>query len=106
MGSKEVIIDVKLSNSGVQDAELLRHGYIQIIPDFGGNNKPVDFASVGTFGKGQSMWVWKRKQGTCSGRLKPVIDMQLSQESTSSAMVLSGYVCVNIPVSGNAAYYF
>lgn len=28
---------------------------------------------------GQSIWIWKRKQGVCSGRLKPVIDIQVSK---------------------------
>jgi hypothetical protein len=23
------------------------------------------------------MWVWKRKQGVCSGRLKPITDIQV-----------------------------
>ena len=26
---------------------------------------------------GQSIWIWKRKQGVCSGRLKPIIDIQV-----------------------------
>jgi len=102
MSRGEVIVDIKLSSSGVQDAELLRYGYVQIIPDFGLPNqgRPPDFASIGTFGRGQSMWVWRRKQGTCSGRFRPVIDIQLDAGATSSAMVLSGYVCVPVPVSG------
>lgn len=97
----DVIVDIKVSNTGIQDADLLRYGYIQVVPDFGnGNQRPPNFAALGTFGKGQSIWIWKRKQGTCSGRFKPVVDIQLDSQSTSTAKVLSGYLCIPVPVSG------
>ena len=98
----DVIVDIKISITAAQDAELLRSGYTQISPNFGAPNamRQGDVAAHGTFGKGQSMWVWKRKQGVCSGRLKPITDIQLDSSTTSSAMVLSGYVCAPIQVAG------
>ena len=99
MNPNDVIVDIKISNSGTQDAELLRYGYTQVIPDFSGS-RPADFGNIGTFGKGQSMWIWKRSKGTCSGRFKPVVDIQLDQGKENSGMVLSGYVAVPVPVSG------
>ncbi len=60
----EVIVDIRVSINGVQGQELLTYGYVQLVPDFGpGNPRPANFAELGTFGKGQSMWIWKRKQG-------------------------------------------
>lgn len=94
--NKEVIVDVKLSNNPTQDSDFLRYGYSQIFPD---ESRAADFAVSGTFGKGQSMWIWRRKAGTCSGRFKPVIDMLLDSDSTNSTLVLRGYVCVPTPIS-------
>jgi hypothetical protein len=35
----------------------------------------------------------------CSGRLKPIIDIQLDKASTSSTMVLNGYTSVSIQIA-------
>jgi hypothetical protein len=96
-GSFDSIVDIKISNNSIQDAELMRNGYIQL-PEDPMERRP-DIATYGSFGKGQSMWIWRRRQGVCSGRLKPVIDMQLVGDAVSSALVLSGYVCVQTPVA-------
>ncbi len=99
--NQDVIVDIKVSNTRESDAELMRQGYSLIMPDIKNNNmKSSEAISVGTFGRGQSLWIWRRKQGTCSGRLKPIIDIQLENTSSSSAMVLSGFTCLEIPISG------
>ena len=54
----------------------------------------------GTFGKGHSIWIWRAKQGTCCGKLKPIVDIQLESVSYSTAMVVSGYTCLPISLSG------
>ena len=85
------IVDLRVSVTGLQEAELARAGYHQLPPQHAGD-------VTGTFGKGRSIWTWKRGQGTCSGRLKPLTDIQLLNVGVSSAMVLSGYTCCNEPL--------
>jgi Ca2+-binding EF-hand superfamily protein len=93
-GNPETILDIKVTNSVAQDMELSNEGYTQVLPLANGNKQ------VGTFGRSQSMWIWRRKQGTCGGKLKPVIDVQLEDFSYSSAMVASGYICLPLSISG------
>lgn len=99
VGDPEVILDVKVSSSRAQEDDLLRQGYLQILPDF----KRVAQAHQrveGSFGKGNSVWIWRRKQGSCAGKLKPIIDIQLQEAQPSSTMVISGYTCLSVPISG------
>ena len=51
----EVIVDIKISLTPLQDADLLRSGYVQIAPNFGSQNimRQADVAAHGTFGRGQ-----------------------------------------------------
>jgi Ca2+-binding EF-hand superfamily protein len=101
IGNPDVIVDVKVSTNSAQDAELTRAGYTQL-QAFGAH---LDVGSQGgTFGRGESLWAWKRKQGTCSGRLKPVVDIQLTHQAMSSAMVLSGYTRITESVGGQWAW--
>jgi Ca2+-binding EF-hand superfamily protein len=60
----------------------------------------VTVAQHGTFGNGQSLWIWKAKQGTASGRLRPVTDMRLEPVARSSDLVILGYTCLTTPVGG------
>jgi len=99
VGDPEVILDMKVSCSRAQEDDLIRQGYQQILPDF----KRVAQAHQrveGSFGKGNSVWIWRRKQGSCAGKLKPIIDIQLTESQPSSTMVISGYICLSVPVSG------
>lgn len=94
-GNGEIIVDVKISSTPIQEGVLRSQGYTQMLPD-----PSVGFlgADHGSFGKGTSMWIWKRKQGTCSGRLKPIVDIQLDSSSAASNSVLIGYQCISPPV--------
>jgi Ca2+-binding EF-hand superfamily protein len=99
VGDLEVILDVKVSSSRAQEDDLIRQGYVQILPDFkkiAQAHQRVD----GSFGKGNSIWIWRRKQGSCAGKLKPIIDIQLQESAPSSTMVISGYTCLSVPISG------
>jgi len=100
-GLQDAIVDVKISVSPEQDAELQRCGYVQVTSNMGAARALNAGAAAlqGTFGRGQSMWVWRRSQGVCSGRMKPVVNMYLDSSSTSSALVLSGFTCVNVMVA-------
>jgi len=80
----DAIIDIKLSNDHILDEDLLHQGYHK----------------VGSYGRSQSIWIWRRKQGTCCGRLKPVIDLQLEKSKRSSVLSLSGYTCLLPGISG------
>ena len=99
-GNANVIVDIKLSTSRAMEAELQQQGYTCVTPQFSGSVGALDKAAFGSFGKGQSMWIWRRQQGTCGGRLKPIVDIQLDNSSISSALVLSGYICLNLSISG------
>jgi Ca2+-binding EF-hand superfamily protein len=102
-GSDSNIIDIVSSNTPDVDAELKRLGYMQILPDtasMGG----VDPMTHGSFGKGQSLWTWRQKQGSASGRLKAIVDIQLDTAATSSALVLSGYTRLTAQISGQSVW--
>lgn len=100
-GNGEVIVDIKMSSTPSEESDLLRNGYQQIVPDQSAvEAMGATLSTHGTFGKSQSMWVWKRKQGTCSGRLRPVVDVQINDKAASSALVIAGYTCLTAPVSG------
>ena len=105
----EIIVDIKLSASRAQEADLVRQGYTQIPPDLSSHgaqsnrrgNPSADMISAhGTFGKGHSLWVWRAKQGTCCGKLRPIVDIQLESSAMSTPMVVSGYTCLSVPVAG------
>ena len=95
----EALVDLRLSNSRAVDEELLRRGYAQLLPDVKTAGYSVA-ADSGTFGRGQNLWIWRKRQGTMDGRLRPVVDLQLNALSPSSAMVLAGYTCLSVQVGG------
>ena len=97
----DVIVDIKVSNSRVHDSDLIQQGYSAVLPDSVNKLGASTTTSItGSFGKGQSIWIWKRKQGTCGGRLRPIVDIQLDKSDKSSALVLSGYICLLPSISG------
>lgn len=91
-GNPEHIVDIKISSIGAQETELIKNGYTHLLP------VDIQTQTSGSFGKGRSLWSRKRKNGTFSGRLRPITEIQLLNVSTSSAMVLSGYSCVTEPL--------
>lgn len=98
-GNGEVIVDIKISTGAEKEAELKRNGYTQVLPAASAL-AGIDPATFGSFGRGNGIWIWKRRQGTCSGRLKPIIDIQLDASATSSSSVLIGYSCIPLSVAG------
>ena len=100
-GNGDVIVDIQISNTPQQDSDLMRAGYTQVIPtELGGQETKYDVSTQGSFGKGESIWVWRRKQGTCSGRLKPIVDIQLGENAATSSMVVAGYTAVKGSLAG------
>ena len=75
------------------DAEYLRLGYTQVVPKLQQGQK-YDVAKHGSFTQGESLWFWRRKQGTCSGRFRPIIDIQLTNKEPSRHMVVNGYTAL------------
>lgn len=92
-GSGDAIIDIRVSKTEQQEAELSRNGYVQLLHEQLGRIARTSKADASTFGRNSSIWIFKRNQGTCSGRLKPVIDVQLFKANKSSDFVVSGYLC-------------
>jgi hypothetical protein len=79
----------------------VRQGYVQILPDAAQlQGRYISTTGSGSFGRGTNLWVWRYKQGTCSGRLRPIIDIQLEQSERSSALVISGYTCITTQIAG------
>jgi Ca2+-binding EF-hand superfamily protein len=105
-GNPEVIVDIKISNNSQQDSEYMRAGYSQVIPTEmdGDLSNKYDVNTQGSFGKGESVWIWRRKQGTCSGRLKPICDIQLGENRATSAMIVAGYTCITGNIAGMKLY--
>lgn len=103
-GNEESIIDIVFTKSPPSSAQALEESkeladYNRVMPDQDqlAGRTPAEF---GSFGNGQVCHIWKHKQGNCSGRLKPIIDIQLSSNKMSSAMVLSGYTVISVPIGG------
>eukprot|EP01032_Pedospumella_encystans_P016863 gene16863-19219_t len=102
-GIGDAIVDIRLSSSEQQEADLSRNGYVQLLQEksvIATTRRSSTPVAASTFGNHSSLWTWSRSQGTCSGRLKPIIDVQLHNSSTSSDFVLAGYTCDTVQVSG------
>ena len=99
--SNDVIVDIQVSDNSPLDGKLSFQGYAKLLPDVTHmQGRYTGSSNTGSFGRGQSIWVWKFNQGTCCGRLKPIIDIQLESSMTSSALVISGYTCLGFAISG------
>ena len=98
----EAIVDVKISNSRDQDSELISQGYTHVSHISNGYkiNPTGEALATGSFGRGQNIWIWRRKDGTCAGRLKPIISIQLEHTNASTSLVIAGFTCLTTPVSG------
>eukprot|EP01036_Dinobryon_divergens_P023156 gene23156-31475_t len=104
----EAIVDIKVSLAEQPiESELSRNGYIRLMSETAeiptikrGNSKISTPESISTFSNKYSIWAWKRNQGTCSGRLKPIIDIILENSGLSTELVISGYTCDPIAING------
>lgn len=100
-------MDLRVSLAGQQlETDLKGNGYVQLLME----NSDVSTKKVGgkpaqpivesTFTNKHSIWIWRRSQGTCSGRLKPIVDIHLESVDVSTEMVLSGYTCDPLSING------
>jgi hypothetical protein len=96
-GIPDAIVDIRVSTNEQQDSDLSRNGYEQILQE---GVRKTNNNTISTFGNKSSLWVWRRSQGTCSGRLKPIIDIIFDSASVSSDLVLTGYVCDPNTIAG------
>lgn len=94
-GNNDAIVDIRLTTSDKQEAVVSRQEYTQLFQE-GYNPKKQG----STFGNKVSMWVWRRGKGTCSGRLKPIVDLVVHNQSTPTDLVLGGYTCTSPGVGG------
>ena len=99
-GLADAIVDIKITANEKQETEISRNGYVQLFQEDFARVKRTGAAQGSTFGNKCSLWMWRRNQGTCSGRLKPIVDIQLSNLGVSSDFVLSGYTCESVSISG------
>jgi Ca2+-binding EF-hand superfamily protein len=100
-GLMDAVLDIRVSTTEQQEADLSRNGYLQLLQE---DAKKASSAATSTFGNRSSLWIWRRNQGTCSGRLKPIIDIILDSASISSELVLAGYTCDPITISGQSLW--
>lgn len=104
-GIGDAIVDVKVSANEAQEQVLSRNGYCQVLQEiaFQTNVRKSgsgNLTTATTFSNKTSIWIWRRSQGTCSGRLKPIIDIILYSTGVSSDLVLAGYTCDPVPIAG------
>jgi hypothetical protein len=99
-GISGAIVDIKASLDGPLEGELSRNGYTRLLDSGGPKTRSSRRNMSDTLENKVSLWTWNRSQGTCSGRLKPIIDMQLSSEGMSTDFVISGYTCDPVSISG------
>lgn len=101
IGNADAIIDIKVTANENQDAEMSRAGYTQLLQEaYDPRSKSLTTVGASTFGNKASLWTWRRSGGTCSGRLKPIVDIQLARNPESTNLVLSGYTCDPTPING------
>lgn len=104
----DAVVDIKVSLADQPiESELSRNGYTRLMSETAdvqtvkkGNSKQNTPDSISTFSNKYSIWVWKRNQGTCSGRLKPIIDIILESSGLSTELVISGYTCDPVSING------
>jgi len=96
-GIPDAIVDIRVSSNEQQDSDLSRNGYEQLLQE---GVRKTNNSIISTFGNKSSIWVWRRSQGTCSGRLKPIIDIIFDSSSVSSDLVLTGYTCDPVTIAG------
>ena len=104
-GIADAIVDLRVSANETQEQVLSRNGYCQVLQEivFQANMRKsgsTNTTTATTFSNKTSIWIWRRSQGTCSGRLKPIIDIILYTTGVSSDLVLAGYICDPIPIAG------
>ncbi|RYH19867.1 hypothetical protein EON65_25440 [archaeon] len=99
-GLTDAIVDIHVSATEQQEADIARNGYIQLLQDSTGSIRRSTQGPISTFGNKASLWLWRRSQGTCSGRFKPIVDIILESASVSSDLVLAGYICDPVPIAG------
>lgn len=101
-GHPDAIVDIKISLSESQlETDLSKNSYNQLLPqELTSKQKKSKVILASTFNNKYSIWTWTRDQGTCSGRLKPIIEMQLETTGTSTDLVISGFTCIPISFNG------
>ncbi|CAM9177490.1 unnamed protein product, partial [Phaeothamnion confervicola] len=78
------IVDIKVSASKAEEAELDASGY-----------KMADAnLNEGTFGRPVHLWYRRRRHGGAGARLRPVVDVMIDSKNVNSALVVDGYQCV------------
>ena len=66
----------------------MRAGYAQVIPsELGDQSTKYDVTSQGSFGKGESIWIWRRKQGK-----QPLISIFYSTLTVHTLIFM--YICL------------
>eukprot|EP00904_Undaria_pinnatifida_P002651 jgi/Undpi1/12387/HiC_scaffold_5.g02059.m1 len=79
------IIDIEVSTSKEQEAELESNGY-----------KVVDAnVNAGTMGPPIHVWYRRLKHGGAGVRLKPLVDVVVDHKNVNSALVVDGYQCID-----------
>ena len=91
----EAIIDLRISSTPAQADQLHSYGYSRV-PELAGTIEGVNYS----FAKGQCLWAWRRKMGSCGGRLKPIVDIYLTPEMRSTQLVALGYLCLQGSING------
>lgn len=95
----EAIVDIRISSTVTDESALAGLGYEAVLPN--GAKSEAPGVHNGSFGRGQSLWIWRRKQGTCCGRLRPILSLKLTDKPLSSALVFEGFTRLNVPIGSS-----
>lgn len=103
-GLADAIVDIRVSINEQQETLLAANEYEQILQeDPSMMRKSTN--GISTFGNKCSLWVRRRSNGVCSGRLKPVVDIRLADNNVSTDLVLAGYTADPNPIAGQTFWF-
>lgn len=98
--NENLIVDIKISETVEDDRFHSSLGYEQLKPPHAAPTTSKDIFEQGSFLMKQSIWIWRKKQGTFSGRLRPITNLKLIDQSESTELVRDGYSCINKRING------
>ena len=86
------IVDIQLSTSDLEEARLQKDGYEKVLSS---GDIPANINDGSLMASPILLWYRRRSQGGSGVRLKPVVDIILSNKLVDSALVIAGYTCLN-----------
>ena len=90
------IVDLQMSTSEIEEANLQKDGYDRVLAR---GDVPANLNEGVMLSSPILLWYRRKGQGGSGVRLKPIVDIVLSEKLIDSALVIAGYTCLNKSVS-------